>query len=145
MINITRDKFALSRKSLPADPNNGEDRKIAAELVDTMNRFKAYCTGMAANMINHNKRIIGIFDVTGGDEKLIVMYNPKIIRHSSQVYRIAEGCLSMDPNKSTEVWRYTEVTVEYTDENGKKLVKTFNSLTAQAIQHYIDHLDGKVI
>ena len=54
-----------------------------------------------------------------------------------------EGCLSL-PGLWAEVPRATDITVRYTDENGKEQVKRARGLLAKAFQHEIDHLDGKL-
>ncbi|MBN1353193.1 MAG: peptide deformylase, partial [Candidatus Omnitrophica bacterium] len=69
--------------------------------------------------------------------------NPNIvIRRGCSVS--VEGCLSM-PNVTVEIKRAKEISVSFMDESGKTTVKTFGGITAKAIQHEVDHLNGKLI
>lgn len=71
------------------------------------------------------------------------LINPKIIRkRGSEVGQ--EGCLSI-PGLVADVKRSTQVTVRAQDRHGKEYkLKAFGFL-ARAIQHEVDHLDGKVM
>ena len=116
-----------------------EDLQTARDLLDTLTAHKSECVGMAANMIGVRKRII-VFDNEG---EYMIMLNPEIIRKSG-VYETAEGCLSLlgDPRKCT---RYKSIKVKWQNENCQTRIKTFEGLTAQIIQHEIDHCDGILI
>ncbi len=116
-----------------------EDLQTARDLLDTLTAHKNECVGMAANMIGVRKRII-VFDNEG---EYMIMLNPEIIRKSG-VYETAEGCLSLlgDPRKCT---RYKSIKVKWQNENCQTRIKTFEGLTAQIIQHEIDHCDGILI
>ncbi len=70
-----------------------------------------------------------------------VIINPKIISHSRKVEYDWEGCLSLE-NVRGFVPRYKEVTVEYEDISGKKIVRKFRGYHARVFQHEIDHLNS---
>ena len=55
-----------------------------------------------------------------------------------------EGCLSI-PGTTVKVRRAKKITVQYMDENGEVRQLRAEGLLARAIQHEIDHLNGKVI
>lgn len=133
---IIKDQFLLSRQSTEATK---DDLYIIQDLKDTMLSREEFCVGMAANMINEFKRII----VVKVDEEFLVMLNPVILKASGRYYEIEEGCLCHQGAKKTK--RYEKIKVQYNDENFKLKIKTFHELTAQVIQHEIDHCNGILI
>ena len=54
-----------------------------------------------------------------------------------------EGCLSF-PGLYKFTRRFKKVTVRYIDEKGIPMEITAEGLMSKAIQHEVDHLDGKV-
>ena len=127
---IVTDQFILSQKSILATK---DDLSIVQDLLDTIKAHETHCVGMAANMIGVNKKIIVIND----NGRYLVMINPEIIRIMGQSYETEEGCLSHSGTRKIKVAFY--------DENFKKKIKTFNSYSAQIIQHEIDHCNGILI
>jgi peptide deformylase len=69
------------------------------------------------------------------------MINPEITKFSDQIQVTEEGCLSI-PELYYEVERPDAVTVQYTDLDGKEVVRDADGKLAVCIQHEIDHLDG---
>lgn len=132
---IVRDMFFLGRVSRPASE---EDIPAARDLLDTLKANAGRCVGMAANMIGVDRRII-VFDSGAG---CVLMFNPRIIKRAGE-YTAEEGCLSLDGVRTAKRWR--SVKVEWQDENFRTRIKTFEGLTAQIIQHEIDHCDGILI
>lgn len=75
-------------------------------------------------------------------ENTLEMINPVILeKDGSEIFQ--EGCLSV-PGVYEEVERAKHVKVEYFDRNGEKHIVEDDDFLAIAIQHEIDHLDGKV-
>ncbi len=68
------------------------------------------------------------------------MINPMIIKSEGEVVE-EEGCLSV-PDIYSQVKRSSKVTVKALNENGDPIKITKEGLTARALQHEIDHLDG---
>ena len=132
---LVHDPIFLALKSEPA---TAADLQTAQDLLETLTAHKEVCVGMAANMIGYNKRIIivdtGLMTVT--------MLNPKITK-KSEPYETEEACLSLIGIRKTK--RYNKIEVEYEDVSFKKHIGKFNGLTAQIIQHEIDHCDGIII
>ena len=132
---LVHDPILLALKSEPA---TAADLQTAQDLLETLTAHKEICVGMAANMIGYNKRIIivdtGLMTVT--------MLNPKITK-KSEPYETEEACLSLIGIRKTK--RYNKIEVEYEDVSFKKHIGKFNGLTAQIIQHEIDHCDGIII
>ncbi len=75
-------------------------------------------------------------------ENTLEMINPVIIEKDGSE-KFQEGCLSI-PGIYEEVERAKHVKVEYFDREGKKHIIEDNDFLAIAIQHEMDHLDGKV-
>ena len=116
-----------------------DDKYIADDLRDTLSFNRGKCVGMAANMIGYHKRII-IFE--DENNKLIIMFNPKIIKGEKE-YSTEEGCLSLTGVRPTK--RYLKIKVEYYNEEFKKRIMTYQGFVAQIIQHEIDHCNGIII
>ncbi|SFZ97343.1 Peptide deformylase [hydrothermal vent metagenome] len=75
-------------------------------------------------------------------ENTLEIINP-IITHKDGLEKFQEGCLSI-PGIYEEIERAKHVKVEYLDRHGKKQYIDDDDFLAVAIQHEIDHLDGKV-
>ncbi len=133
---LIHDPFLLKIRSSDADES---DIQTATDLTDTLMFHKKTCVGMAANMIGVRKRVIAFFD--GG--KITVMFDPEIIS-KAQPYDTREGCLSLigDPRPVT---RYRNIKVRYKDKYMKSHEKRYSGVTAQIIQHEVDHCSGVLI
>ena len=132
---IMKDVFFLSQ---PSEEATRADKQVIADLVDTLNANLDGCVGMAANMIGVRKRII----VVRMGPISMPMVNPVIVSKSGP-YEAEEGCLSLDGVRKTT--RYRNIEVEYLDDSWKRHRQRYSGLTAQIIQHEVDHLDGIII
>lgn len=137
---LMHDPLFLGRKS---DIATKEDLQVAQDLLDTLLAHKESCVGMAANMIGVQKRIIAFLDEEGKASTYTVMLNPEIIKKDG-VYITEEGCLSLlgEPRKCK---RYKSIKVKYQTLEMQVRVKTYTNITAQIIQHEVDHCDGILI
>lgn len=133
---IVKDNFFLSLKSETATK---DDISVANDLIDTIIANKERCVGLAANMIGVLKTILVFLD---SDNKYKIMINPKIV-FKSDMYATTEGCLSHDGAK--DCIRYNKIKVEFFDIDLKKRIKTYTDITAEIIQHEMDHFDGILI
>lgn len=133
---IIHNRKFLSEISIPATK---DDIAIAQDMKDTLNFHKGDCVGMAANMIGEKKRIIVLKD----EGEIMVMFNPEII-NKERPYPTKEGCLSLI-GQVTEVVRFDKIKVRYYNEHFKMKVGTYSGLSAQIIQHEIDHCDGILV
>ncbi len=75
-------------------------------------------------------------------ENTLEMINPVIIEKDGRE-KFQEGCLSV-PGIYEDVERAKHVKVEYFDRYGEKQIIEDDGFLAIAMQHEIDHLDGKV-
>ena len=132
----------LKKKSAPVETVTDELRTLLNDMLETM--YDAPGVGLAAPQVGILKRVV-VIDVTRDNEPKhpYKMINPVIVAHSETTDIHDEGCLSV-PEQYAPVERYETVTVEYTDENGKKQTLSADGLLAICIQHELEHLDGKL-
>lgn len=130
----------LKRKCAPVEKIDDDLRKTLDDMLETM--YAAPGVGLAAPQVGILKRMV-VIDVTreGEERHPYRMINPRITGESDTIVLHEEGCLSV-PEQYAEVERFESVTVEYTDENGKKQTLTADGLLAICIQHELEHLDG---
>ncbi|HMS24650.1 MAG TPA: peptide deformylase [Acidimicrobiia bacterium] len=118
-------------------------QEILRDLHDTLNEMKNIYSftrgsGIAAPQIGENVRIC----VVEYDSKRHTLINPTITSHSDEKLEIRrEGCLSFFSYRGYPR-RFTDVTVTYLDEEGKKQTLEACGDFASLLQHEIDHLDG---
>ena len=117
-----------------------EIRTLAKDMLETM--YDAPGIGLAATQLGIMKRIV-VMDLAGEGEKPnpLVMINPEITDVGEQIQVTEEGCLSI-PELYYEVERPNNVTVRYTDLEGKDVTTAAEGKFAVCVQHEIDHLDG---
>lgn len=114
------------------------DKKLG-NLIDDMfeTMLKADGVGLAGPQIGYLRRIA----VVEVDDEKLEMVNPQIIAAEGEQID-DEGCLSVDSSKNCKVLRPYTVTVRAYDRNGKQFEKTVHGLTARAVCHELDHLEG---
>jgi peptide deformylase len=126
-----------------ADPIEKIDdgiKQLAKDMLETM--YDAPGIGLAAPQIGEMKRIVVMDLAKDGEEPdPIVMINPEILKFSDETVVTEEGCLSI-PELYYDVERPAEVTVRYTDLEGKTVERDADDRLAICIQHELDHLDG---
>jgi peptide deformylase len=132
---------------------NAELEKLAADMLETM--YDAPGVGLAANQVGVLKRIVVIdvtYNIEGEDEESelrryvnkqpLVLVNPEVTQGSGEIL-FKEGCLSV-PGFTEEVKRRNRITLKYQDLKGGSHEIQADALLAVAVQHEIDHLDGKL-
>jgi len=67
--------------------------------------------------------------------------NAKMIKEEGEEWGFNEGCLSI-PDVREDVYRHSNITIEYYDENFNKVTEEFDGLIARVIQHEYDHIEG---
>ena len=104
--------------------------------------------GLAAIQIGVGLRALVInipLDIDENDQpksNTLEMINPTIVEQDGSK-KFQEGCLSV-PGIYEEVERAKHIKVAYFDRDGKSQMIEDDDFLAIAIQHEIDHLDGKV-
>lgn len=115
---------------------------IIATMYDSM--YEAEGIGLAANQIGIDLNLF-IVDIAHTDEvtESAEFVNGKIVdSHGESTF--SEGCLSI-PGVEFEIKRSEFITLQYQKIDGSKHEQEFDGLYARAIQHEIDHLNGKLI
>ncbi|WP_439542394.1 peptide deformylase [Hyphomicrobium sp.] len=132
----------LRQTSTPVERVDGEVLKLADDMLDTM--YDAPGIGLAAVQVGVPKRLI-VLDVSETDEPdPLVLFNPEIKSLGAETRIHEEGCLSI-PDYHIEIERPASLVVGYIDRDGKPRELAAEGLLATAIQHEIDHLNGKLI
>jgi peptide deformylase len=113
-------------------------KKLIADMRETLHADTGR-VGLAAPQVGVSLRItvIGL-----PDEEDIVLINGVIARRKGQRL-VAEGCLSI-PGYVGEIYRAETVTAKGLDISGKEIRIKAEGLLSQALEHEIDHLDGKL-
>jgi peptide deformylase len=142
---ITLPDPILREVSAPIDGIDPRLRTLAADMLETM--YDAPGVGLAAIQVGIPKRLL-VLDVADHEEgeakQPIVMINPRIVRLGDELRSYEEGCLSL-PEVRIEIERPATLTVAYQDLDGKTIEREASGLLATAIQHEMDHLDGRLI
>jgi peptide deformylase len=131
----------LSRRAEPVKNITGDTVQFIHDMLDTM--YAAPGVGLAATQVGSVERII-VLDVLHDDPGKAVykLINPVITRSEGEIVW-EEGCLSV-VDFTAEVRRAAQVEVVATDEREKEVKIEAEGLLAVALQHEIDHLDGKL-
>jgi peptide deformylase len=103
--------------------------------------------GLAAVQVGVLERILLINlpreDEIQYKEDLLEVINPEIIAQSEELEVFTEGCLSV-PEIFEDVERPKTITLKYNDRNGDEHVIEASQMLSIALQHEIDHLNGRV-
>lgn len=110
--------------------------RLLDDMLETMR--DAPGVGLAANQIGVPLRV-AMIEV---DERVTELVNPEIVRSSGEQLDW-EGCLSL-PGYVAEVTRAEKVTVKARDRHGKEFRIKGTELLSRALQHEIDHLNGRL-
>ena len=112
-----------------------EVRTLVRDLFDTM--YAAEGIGLAANQVGLAKRVAVVH---AGDDPVVVLINPVIIEREGNE-KEEEGCISI-PDIFGDVDRSLRVVIETTNLDGARERHELTALSARAVEHEIDHLDG---
>lgn len=124
-----------------------EARQFINDLVETMHEYNG--VGLAAPQVHQPIRVAVI--ETGPNPRypdaperpLTILINPEILSCDTAMEEDWEGCLSI-PDLRGRVPRAVKLEVSAIDETGKPRKFSADGFFARAVQHEIDHLDGKV-
>lgn len=131
----------LKKISIPVKNITGETVRLIQDMVETM--YAAPGVGLAAPQVGILQRIIVVdIDYENPGKNLIRLINPEI-RHTDGELIWEEGCLSV-MDFTAEVKRAARVEVTGLNEKEQEVIVEGERLLAVALQHEIDHLDGKL-
>jgi len=131
----------LLTPTAPVERIDDEIRELVRDMVETM--YAAPGIGLAANQVGVGKRVC-VVDLSVGETPgdLVVLINPRVVASSGAEVG-EEGCLSF-PDIHLDIERPFAATVEATGLDGAPLRIEAEGLLARAMQHEIEHLDGRV-
>ena len=110
--------------------------RLLDDMLETMR--DAPGVGLAANQVAVPLQV-SVIEVEGRITELV---NPQIVKSSGEQIDW-EGCLSI-PGYVAEVARAAKVTVKARDRHGREFRVKGEGLFARALQHEIDHLNGRL-
>ena len=131
----------LRKPCPPVKEVDDEIRELVGDLFDSMRAAEG--VGLAAPQIGVLKRIC-IIDVSHQQPEYssVALINPVLTDYISEQVG-EEGCLSF-PDLYGDVTRHAWVEVEATDIYGQSFKTAGEGFLARALQHEINHLDGKL-
>jgi peptide deformylase len=131
----------LQSKAAPVATFDATLDRLIEDMVETM--YAAPGVGLAAPQVGVALRIC-VIDLSVGQRggELFVLVNPEFVeRHGMQLED--EGCLSV-PGFTATVPRPARVVVRARDRSGAERTIEGTGLLARALQHELDHLDGRL-
>lgn len=131
----------LSKVAAPVKNFGGKTAALVNDMLETM--YAAPGVGLAAPQIGVSQRIVVLdIDHENPGKQVYKLINPVITRAEGEVVW-EEGCLSV-VDYTAEVRRAAQVEVAAFDEKETAVKIEADGLLAVALQHEIDHLDGKL-
>ena len=135
----------LLEVSKPIESIDESLKTLASDMLETM--YDADGVGLAAPQVGVQKRMVIVDIHAGADDRPsgeppITLINPEFIEKEGAL-TWEEGCLSV-PGELGEVTRAARVKMKYTDLDGVEHIMEAEGLKAVALQHEVDHLDGKL-
>jgi len=126
----------LRQKAIKIKRNDAALQQLVDDMIDTMRAAPG--VGLAAPQVGVPLRV-AVIEVEG---VVTIIINPEIVKLEDE-YEPEEGCLSV-PGYWGHVKRAAKVTVKARDRQWKESKLVGEGLFGQALQHEIDHLDGKL-
>lgn len=131
----------LKKTAVDVENIDGRVNQLAEDMVETM--YAAPGVGLAAPQVGVSERMIVLdVDTENPGKNLLKLINPVIVEQRGEVLW-EEGCLSVI-DYTAEVKRSAEVLVRAWTPDQKEVELEADGLLAVALQHEIDHLDGKL-
>jgi peptide deformylase len=131
----------LGKTASPVKNITGKTAQLVGDLLETM--YAAPGVGLAAPQVGASERIMVLdIDHENPGKQVYKLINPVITRAEGEIIW-EEGCLSV-VDFTAEVRRAAQVEVVAFDETEKEVKIEAEGLLAVALQHEIDHLDGKL-
>jgi len=129
----------LLQPCAPVDTFTPDIARLADDLIDTL-----YATGgiaLSAPQLGDLRQVL-VMDLSPDRSAPEVYVNPEITRRRRPGLA-EESCLSL-PGVVGNVLRYTQVEARARDAQGAVLEREFRGLHAVALQHEMDHFEGRL-
>ena len=139
---VTYPDPVLTRRAEEVEKVDGTIRKLISDMVDTM--YANGGIGLAAPQVGVSKRVV-VVDIRLYEPStpLISIVNPEVVAEGEEIIH-EEGCLSV-PECVEGIKRKTWIKIRGLNERGREIEVEGEGMLAIALQHEIDHLNGKVI
>lgn len=128
----------LRMRAHEVDRFDEELERVAGQMVALMH--DADGVGLAATQVGILRRLL-VFSV-GGEDRVVV--NPALEQVGAELETSEEGCLSLGAVR-VPVERSLAVTLEGRTVTGEPVELELEGLSARAVQHELDHLDGVLV
>lgn len=131
----------LRQKALPVSQFDSRLQQLIDDMFETM--YAAPGVGLAANQVGVMLRL-AVMDCAPKDSppEPMVLINPEVLSAADK-QEMEEGCLSL-PDTGDKILRFNRLKLRALDRHGKSFEIEAEGLMAQAVQHEIDHLEGKL-
>ena len=133
---LTADEPILRERTKKVSSFDASLHRLLDDMLETMR--DAPGVGLAANQIGVPLQV-AVIEI---EDRITELVNPQIVKSSGEQLDW-EGCLSI-PGYVAEVTRAAKVTVKARDRHGKEFRVKGEELFARALQHEIDHLNGRL-
>jgi peptide deformylase len=133
---VTAEDPVLRERTKKVSGYDASLHRLLDDMLPTMR--DAPGVGLAANQVGVPLQV-AIIEIDG---KLTELVNPEIVKSSGEQVDW-EGCLSI-PGYVAEVTRAAKVTVKARTRHGREFRVKGEELFARALQHEIDHLNGRL-
>jgi peptide deformylase len=134
---------ALKEPALAVANIDADVATLVDDMAETM--YAAPGVGLAATQVGVGQRII-VLDIRGENEepgkRLLKLINPEITERDGEIVW-EEGCLSV-PDLTAPVKRSRRILLRAWTTDEKELQIEAEELLAVALQHEIDHLEGRL-
>jgi peptide deformylase len=127
----------LRKVAEPVRKVNEDLKVLIKDMFETM--YAENGVGLAAPQVGVSKRVF-VIDV--GDGEPFALVNPELVKGWNEI-EDSEGCLSV-PGVYMPVKRFEKVRFKGRNEKDRAVTIEATGLLARALQHELDHLDGKM-
>ena len=128
----------LTERASEVSDIDGRLAQLATDMVETMHVARGL--GLAAPQVGVQKRLF-VYQLE--DHEPVTVINPTIVETSGE-WEYDEGCLSI-PGLFFPIVRPKEIHLTGFDLDGQELSIEADELEARALQHEMDHLDGRLL
>ena len=119
---------------------NEEVKTLSNDLLETM--YDGNGIGLSATQVNIHKRIL-VVDVSEEKDSPMIFINPTVEHLGQEEKTYGQGCLSF-PGFYEDVSRPAKIKITALNLSGEEFSVEAEDLLAVAVQHEMDHLDGKI-
>ena len=117
---------------------NLDRHEMSKMLIENMIHYNGI--GISANQIGIWERAFAMIKDLEHN-KIIVCFNPRIVKSYTEEVEMEEGCLSY-PEVFLKIKRPDKIVVKYEDENKKIHKIKLEGLASRVFQHEYDHMEG---